>query len=766
MRENSRFTNWFGKIKNMLLSFFLILGNIFLISATKSNALDDEPYAVLSIKIHKIEKIDEIESLLEGGADWYFRICVYDGEWHNTSNIYVASDSDVVLVDKIFDFSIHSDEITFCIILMESDFWTNDDLADISSYTGGGTDNNVAFRRGAVFMAHYNLCNNSIWGDEVNILVEIDGNHTEIYYHTLGTMDGSNWVDENDAAVSFQIWHTEETIHYNPNDNILNIIQITDIHISASNESWENLEEIVDVINEIHPDILIVTGDLVEGATNYNYEKFNEIMIQIWPEIDVECIVGNHDIRVDGDPLNHNYAWYHYYISPQSDRIVIDKYYSRGYVLLGLNSNQKYFGISGLNDYSGEINETQLEWLNEQINSYDKAKQIIIFMHHPVFSDVTDIFSGENAVISDNLTARDSFIDLCQQPDENGYCKVSLVLTGHTHTDGVWEENGRNIYGHYPIIGRKLSPMERGYYNNFYDKKTKFIHTLSVRDSKAYRLIQLCGENAVYRTYNTSHRKPLPTIEDINIYPASVVNQGENVFVYSQIDGGESGVKMVTCFWSEDKTNWQSIYMEELGNGTYRTKTPIDTSTISYGKKVFCKVVVENKDDYLAVSEINFSINIPPLANFTWNPLNPTFLDTIQFIDSSYDEDGLIVNYTWDFGDGNISYEQNPKHAYSNYGLYTVTLTVKDDKGCITIVSKEIMVSLPSLPAGENPPTDPDEDGLFEDLNGNEIVDFDDVTKYFKYFEWIENNYRVNLVDFNLNGRVDFDDIIELFKEV
>lgn len=542
-----------------------------MVSTTKSNALDDKPHAVLSIKIHKIEKIDEIESLLEGGADWYFRICVYDGEWHNTSNIYATSDSDVVLVDKIFDFCIHKDEITFCIILMESDFWTNDDLADISSYTGGGKDNNVALCRGAIFMAHYNLCNNSIWGDEVNILEEIDGNHTESYYYASGTMDGSSWIDENDAAISFQIWHTEETIHYNPNDNILNIIQITDIHISTSYESWKNLEEIIDVINEIYPDILVVTGDLVESATNYNYEKFNEIMSQVLPEIDVEFIVGNHDIRVAGNPFNHDYAWYRYYISQKTDRIIIDKYYKYGYLLLGLDSNQKYFGTSGLNDYSGEINETQLEWLNEQLNSYDKAKQIIIFMHHPVYSDAT--YAGEDAVISDNLTARDSFIDLCEQPDENGYSKVSLVLTGHTHTDGVWEENGRNIYGDYPIIGKKLYPMERGYYNNFYDKKTKFIHTLSVRDSKAYRLIQLCGENAVYRTYNISHRNPLPTIEDINVCPASVVNQGESVFLYAQIDGGESGVKVVTCFWSEDKTNWQSIYMEEVENGIYKTKT-------------------------------------------------------------------------------------------------------------------------------------------------------------------------------------------------
>jgi len=765
MGRISQFSTHCRITQTIFLTLFLILSSIFSAPITKSNTLDDGTYAILSIKIHRIKKIDEIENVLEEGADWYFRVCIYDGEWHNTSNVYVTPNSDDVLVDKTFDFSIHCDEITFCIILMESDFWTKDDLADISSYPGGGTDNNVTLSRGAVFMAHYNLHNNSIWGDKVNILVEINGNYTESYYYTSGTMDGSNEVDENDAIVSFQIWHTQEIIHYNPNDDILNILQITDIHISTSdNESLNNLEEMVNVINEIHPDILLVTGDLVDGATNQDYEKFNEIMSSVLPEIDVEYIVGNHDIRVAGDFTDHSYAWYHYYISSQSDRILVDKYYSHGYVLLGLNSNQKYFGLSGLNDYSGEINETQLEWLNEQINSYNNTKQIIIFMHHPVFSDVT--FLTEDSTISDNLTARDSFIDLCEQPDENGYSKVSLVLTGHTHTDGVWEENGRDGTGHYPIIGKKLFPMERGYYNNFYDKKTKFIHTLSVKDSKAYKLIQLCGKNAVYKTYTISYKNPLPTVGNVSIYPDSVVNQGEEVYVYAQVSDGESGVKMVKCIWSEDKINWEFTDMEEIGNETYKTHTPIDTSTILYGGKVFCRVVVENRDDYLAVSEINFSINIPPVTNFTWTPLNPKVSDIIQFIDSSYDSDGAIVNYTWNFGDGNISYKQNPIHTYSNYGLYDVTLTVRDDKGWITNISKKINITLPPLPTRENPPTDPDRDRLFEDLNGNGLIDFDDVVEYFKYFEWIENNYGVNLVDFNLNGRIDFDDVVELFKEV
>ncbi len=56
-------------------------------------------------------------------------------------------------------------------------------------------------------------------------------------------------------------------------------------------------------------------------------------------------------------------------------------------------------------------------------------------------------------------------------------------------------------------------------------------------------------------------------------------------------------------------------------------------------------------------------------------------LDTLEFIDESTDVDGTIVSWEWDFGDGSVSHEQRPGHAYSESGVYTVTLDVWDDRG-------------------------------------------------------------------------------------
>jgi PKD repeat protein len=46
----------------------------------------------------------------------------------------------------------------------------------------------------------------------------------------------------------------------------------------------------------------------------------------------------------------------------------------------------------------------------------------------------------------------------------------------------------------------------------------------------------------------------------------------------------------------------------------------------------------------------------------------------------SYDKDGEIVSYNWDFGDGTMALGVTVSHVYSEPGHYTVTLTVKDNK--------------------------------------------------------------------------------------
>lgn len=73
--------------------------------------------------------------------------------------------------------------------------------------------------------------------------------------------------------------------------------------------------------------------------------------------------------------------------------------------------------------------------------------------------------------------------------------------------------------------------------------------------------------------------------------------------------------------------------------------------------------------------------NDPPIS-IPNGPYSGNVSEIIQFDGTkSYDPDGEIVEYVWNFGDGSTGYGVNPTHSYSKPGVYEVRLTVKDDKG-------------------------------------------------------------------------------------
>jgi PKD repeat protein len=74
----------------------------------------------------------------------------------------------------------------------------------------------------------------------------------------------------------------------------------------------------------------------------------------------------------------------------------------------------------------------------------------------------------------------------------------------------------------------------------------------------------------------------------------------------------------------------------------------------------------------------------PPVAYFTYTPENPILGDIMVFdASTSYDPDGNIVSYTWDFADGTPPQTvPGPvvTHNYTAVGTYNVTLTVADSE--------------------------------------------------------------------------------------
>jgi PKD repeat protein len=97
-------------------------------------------------------------------------------------------------------------------------------------------------------------------------------------------------------------------------------------------------------------------------------------------------------------------------------------------------------------------------------------------------------------------------------------------------------------------------------------------------------------------------------------------------------------------------------------------------------------------------SDVTAPQNLPPVAVAAANPGTGSAPLTVQFsADGSYDPDGTIASYAWDFGDGSTSTEANPLKTYAEAGTYNAVLTVSDEAGATDSAQVTIIVDQPSM---------------------------------------------------------------------
>jgi PKD repeat protein len=87
--------------------------------------------------------------------------------------------------------------------------------------------------------------------------------------------------------------------------------------------------------------------------------------------------------------------------------------------------------------------------------------------------------------------------------------------------------------------------------------------------------------------------------------------------------------------------------------------------------------------------------NRPPTASFT---SAATFLSVAFDSSASSDLDGPLAGWSWTFGDGTTSTEQNPVHVYAASGTYPVTLTVTDPGGLSASTTRSVTVGANQVP--------------------------------------------------------------------
>jgi PKD repeat protein len=139
-------------------------------------------------------------------------------------------------------------------------------------------------------------------------------------------------------------------------------------------------------------------------------------------------------------------------------------------------------------------------------------------------------------------------------------------------------------------------------------------------------------------------------------------------------------------------------------------------------------VTSSSNDTFTVVVTINIT------ANFTYQPQYPSQGGTVTFTDTSSPD--TAINWSWNFGDGSISYQENPTHTYYYAGTYQVNFMVANAGGVNDTISKNIVVSSGGSGGNPSPPRSPPPDEEEEGITTSEVI-----------LEDIEEQYDIDLED-------------------
>lgn len=145
---------------------------------------------------------------------------------------------------------------------------------------------------------------------------------------------------------------------------------------------------------------------------------------------------------------------------------------------------------------------------------------------------------------------------------------------------------------------------------------------------------------------------------------------------------------------STDPEGGALAYLWNFGDGSTSTAmNPIHEYDTPEAVIVTLLVTDDEGATNTATMTIVIFPTIRPVADFSHEPEGGTIHDTVTFFDESRDEDGSILAWEWDFGDGETSSRKDPTHRFQDKGTHRVTLTVEDDDGNTDTVTQSVAIA-------------------------------------------------------------------------
>ena len=215
------------------------------------------------------------------------------------------------------------------------------------------------------------------------------------------------------------------------------IAHISDLHISTSEFNQSVFLESVDEINDLKPDMILLTGDITNQGYYKEYQKSKELLSLF--KSPLYAVPGNHDAR------NLGYKTFEEFIGERSWKLIKNDHF----VVIGIDSSSPDVD-------HGNIGRPQQVWMEDQLRKSVNNNFTIVALHHHVIPVPNT--GRERNVLSDAGDILKSFVDF----------NVDLVIAGHRHVHNVWKMNNTLFINAGSLSSNKLRGKDPNSYN-FYD---------------------------------------------------------------------------------------------------------------------------------------------------------------------------------------------------------------------------------------------------------------------------------------------------------
>ncbi len=253
-----------------------------------------------------------------------------------------------------------------------------------------------------------------------------------------------------------------------------------------------------------------------------------------------------------------------------------------------------------------------------------------------------------------------------------------------------------------PVIKYNFSNLEECFKFNFeatgsYDEDGNELDFLwSLSDGANYS-----GSSITHRFENpgsyqitliATNNRPYITNSNIVRFPITINQSPIAEFVYDSIAAPGQRVRFNAAH-SKDEDGFISDYEWNMGGGVVIKGKSVSNIFTQPGKYPVKLTVYDNSSGICRSDSIvkDVFINFAPVADAGENRIGSNGEVLIFSAENSYDYDGKIIDYEWQFGDESSSNESVTRHSYSQPGNYKVLLKVKDNSNLRNSVSSALI---------------------------------------------------------------------------